>query len=158
MHALLVVIKYGKLLICKGVWLQCHLEFMRWLGWSFQVLCLSLMNPLNEIETSIALAGPFPREWVAPNGLLRIVIANDEAIEPVHSLTLVPGRLELSRVQAEGVVRTACALLVWPIQKGPRASPTSVYECFVELRGQRVCGCIVRISCSSDSCQNRMRL
>jgi hypothetical protein len=91
---------------------------MRWLWWGFQLLCLGLMDPLNKVETSIALPSLFPSERVAPSSLLRIVISNDEAIEPVYSLTLVSGWLELSRVQAESVVGTACALLVWSVQKG----------------------------------------
>ena len=118
MHYSLVVVKYGELLISKGVWLQCHLEFMRWLGWGSQALCLSLMDSLNEVETSIALASLLSRERIAPGGLVRIVVSSDEPVEPVYCLTLVSGRFELSRVQAEGVMRTACALLVWPIQQG----------------------------------------
>lgn len=116
MHDSLVIVKDGKLLISEGVWLQRHLEFMRWLRWSAQALCLSLMDPLDEIEASIALAGLLSRERIAPGGLLYIVLSSDEAVEAVHCLTLIPGWFELSRVQAECVMRTACTLLVWPIQ------------------------------------------
>lgn len=119
MHDSLVVIKDSELLISECVWLQCHLEFMRWLRWSLQAVCLCLMDPLDEVKTSIALAGLFSRERISPGGLLRIVLSSDEPVEPVHCLPLVPGWFELSRVQAEGVMWTACALLVWPVQQGP---------------------------------------
>lgn len=147
MHDPLIVLEDRELLLCEVVRLQRHLKLMCRLRRLLQLFDLSLMDPFHKIKLTIPQARLLSRQRIPPGCLFRILVADDEAVEPVDCLALVPGGLELGRIQAKSVMRAACALLIRSVQKCSRASPTSSYECLVKFGAERVARGVIGVSC-----------
>ncbi len=115
---------------------------------------LGLVDPFEQVKDIVASAGLGASARMQTGRLSGVRVTEDVVVEAVDGLALVLGGPELSRVEAQGVVRTTRVSLIRPVQQSAGAPPAPVDELLVEGGRQGCCNGIIGKTCRGQLLDN----